>query len=160
MVTTLIGIFIDLSKAFDTVNHEILLCKLKSYGINSKMYNILKNYLQNRKQHITYNKRFLTEALNITCDVMHGSILGPLLFLIDVNDLVNCSSELSTVMFADDTNLFMSDKNISTLFNNMENELQKVTKWFQANKLSLNVKKTKYTLFHPSSKKISSRRTS
>ena len=148
-----LGVFIDLSKAFDTVNHDILLRKLEYYGIRGATKKWLKSYLSNRKQYIIFDKHKKTEYCNITCGVPQGSILGPLLFLIYVNDFHRASTEISTVMFADDTNLFISDKNINQLFSRMNNELIKVSTWFKANKLSLNVTKTKFTLFHPISKK-------
>ena len=91
--------------------------------------------------------------LLIICGVPQGSILGPLLFLIYVNDLWKASSKLTAVMFADDTNLFISDMCVKNLFSKMNNELEKVSVWFKANKLSLNVSKTKYSLFHPANKK-------
>lgn len=143
-----LGIFIDLSKAFDTVNHEILLQKLEYYGITNKTHKLLKNYLKNRKQHVSYDNDKLSEALNIICGVPQGSILGPLLFIIYINDLYKASSKLFNVMFADDTNLFKSGKNVQDLFVEMNLELQKISLWFKANKLSLNVSKTKYSIFH------------
>ncbi|MBY0581189.1 MAG: hypothetical protein K2P53_05870 [Rickettsiales bacterium] len=96
--------------------------------------------------------RFIKKLLNITCGVPQGSILGPLLFLVYINDLPKASN-LMTVMFADDTNLFLSHNNITTLFQNMNIELEKICEWFKMNKLSLNVDKTKWSLFHPISKK-------
>ena len=149
-----LGVFIDLSKAFDTVNHEILLKKLEYYGIKDITNKWLLSYLTNRKQSITYNnKKCESDFLTIKCGVPQGSILGPLLFLIYVNDLCKASSEISAVMFADDTNLFLSNKNITNLFTTMNTELKKITEWFKANKLSLNVSKTKYSLFHQLKKK-------
>ena len=144
--------FIDLSKAFDTVDHEILLRKIESYGINERMLKLLKNYLSDRKQYVYYNDTSM-DLQQIICGVPQGSILGPLLFLIYVNDLYKASSTLTEVMFVDDTNLFISNRNIEKLFADMNTELTKITDWFKANKLSLNVKKTKWTLFHSSSKK-------
>ena len=149
-----LGVFIDLSKAFDTVDHEILLRKIMSYGINERMLKLLKNYLLDRKQYIYYNDTSM-DLLQVPCGVPQGSILGPLLFLIYVNDLYKASSTLMEVMFADDTNLFISNKNIETLFTDMNTELAKITIWFKANKLSLNVKKTKWILFHSTSKRRS-----
>ena len=148
-----LGVFIDLSKAFDTVNHNILLKKLEIYGIRGTTFKWLKSYLENRKQYICFNKHSFTDLCNIICGVPQGSILGPLLFLIYVNDLYMASSELSTVMFADDTIFFLSDKNIDVLFVKMNNELDKVSTWFKANKLSLNVLKNKFSIFHPTGKK-------
>ena len=148
-----LGVFIDLSKAFDTVNHNILLKKLESYGIRGRTKKWLRSYLADRKQYISFNKNDFTKYSNIICGVPQGSILGPLLFLIYVNDLYLASPELSAVMFADDTNLFLSDKNIDNLFARMNIELSKVSIWFKANKLSLNKSKTKFSIFHPPSKK-------
>jgi hypothetical protein len=147
-----LGVFIDLSKAFDTVDHEILLKKIESYGINERMLKLLKNYLLQRNQYIYYDNTSM-DLLQVICGVPQGSILGPLLFLIYVNDLYKVSSTLKEVMFADDTNLFISNKNIETLFTDMNIELAKITIWFKANKLSLNVKKTKWILFHSASKR-------
>jgi hypothetical protein len=148
-----LGIFIDLSKAFDTVNHEILLDKLAYYGIKGKIKEWFKSYLTNRKQYISYENGKKTNLLNILCGVPQGSILGPLLFLLYINDLYNACNDIMLIMFADDTNLFLSDKNIDNLFMKMNNELKSITTWFEANKLSLNEKKTKYSIFHTVSKK-------
>ena len=84
-----------------------------------------------------------------------GSILGPLLFLLYVNDLPNSSNVLAPVMFADDTNFFFEHSNINTLFKTVDDELIKINEWFSANKLSLNVGRTKFLLFHKSGKKYS-----
>ena len=141
-----IGIFIDLSKAFDTVNHNILLRKLSFYGIRNSNLKWFHSYLSNRKQYISTDQGN-TEMETIICGVPQGSILGPLLFLIFVNDL-NKSTSLDPIMFADDTNLFYSNENIDTLFETVNKELVNINVWFQANKLSLNIKKTKFVLFH------------
>ena len=143
-----LGVFIDLSKAFDTVNHNILLKKIKHYGITGNIFHWLYSYLDNRKQYISYEGRS-TKPLEITCGVPQGSILGPLLFLMYVNDLYLVSNDINTIMFADDMNLFLSGSNIKILFNKMNTELIKINDWFKSNKLSLNETKTVYTLFHP-----------
>lgn len=143
-----LGVFIDLSKAFDTVNHKILLKKLEKYGIKGIVLKWFESYLSGRQQCVNINQTKRSSYLNITCGVPQGSILGPLLFLIYVNDLPIASPALSTIMFADDTNLFYSSSNIENLFHKVNRELIKISDWFKANKLSLNAKKTKYTLFH------------
>ena len=148
-----LGVFIDLSKAFDTVDHSILLKKLGYYGITGNTNKFFENYLKNRQQCIVFENDSLTKPLGITCGVPQGSILGPLLFLIYVNDLYKCCPKLTPVMFADDTNLFCSNEDIPNLFSMMNNELKKVSQWFKANKLSLNVKKTKFSLFHQINRK-------
>lgn len=146
-----IGVFIDLSKAFDTVDHDILISKLENYGVTGTNLSWFKHYLTDRKQCVTYDE-FLTETKRITCGVPQGSILGPLLFLIYINDLHKTSRLLDFILFADDTNLFYSHKDIKTLFQIVNNELELISDWFIANKLSLNVKKTKYIFFCKNSK--------
>ena len=131
--------FFYLSKAFDTVDHYILITKLKQYGIQGNI-RWFESYLSNRKQYIAYNNKS-TSFKDITCGVPQGSILGPLLFLIYVNDLPNVSNMLDPIMFADDTNLFFSNSNIKTLFATVNHELEKISLWFIANRLLLNVKK-------------------
>ena len=144
-----------MSKAFDAVDHEILISKLEYYGIKEKTLKWLKSYQSERKQCIFYSDVDKTSMRSsIICGVPQSSILGPLLFIIYVNDLhkasliyVNdlhkASLILRPVMFADDTNLFLSNKDISKLFDDMYVELQKMSIWFKENKLSLNLTKTK-----------------
>ena len=142
-----LGIFIDLSQAFDTVNHNVLLQKLKAYGIQSENLKWFRNYFSNRKQFISYGD-FKAEMKIVKCGVPQGSIQGLLLFLIFVNDLNNTTKVLDLVLIVDDTSLFCSDNNIRTLFETAGQGLNQTNYWFLANKLSLNVGKTKYMLFH------------
>ena len=145
-----LGVLIDLSKAFDTVDHAILLRKLELYGITDRNYGWIKNYLSNCLQYIQVDENYRTEYC---VGVPQGSILGPLLFLLYVNDLKNASSVLDPMMFADDTNLFYTHSNIQKLFSTINEELASINQWFTSKKLSLNAKKTKYSCFHKPSKK-------
>ena len=108
--------------------------------------------MKDRQQFISFENNS-TKKVTITCGVPQGSILGPLLFLLYVNDLHHASKVLNSIMSADDTNLFFSHSDINLLFKKMNKELVNVSHWFNANKLSLNVKKTKFSFFHKSSKK-------
>ena len=144
-------ILINLSKTFNTVDHSILLKKLEHNGIKGRCLSWFQSYLSNRKQYIEFkqdNRTGNTELSNIICGVPPGSILGPLLFIIYVNDLCQTSEFLKPIMFADDTNLFGKSKTVKTLFLKANIEVKKFLEWFQANKLSLKEDKTRFTLFH------------
>ena len=141
-----IGIFIDLKKAFDTVNHQLLIKKLRYYGVRGKANTWLQSYLDNRKQFVYFNDH-CSEANTVKCGVPQGSILGPLLFIIYINDIVNVSDLLKFVLFADDTNLFASGNNIKSLCSMISGELEKLNTWFCVNKLSLNLTKTSFMVF-------------
>ena len=121
-----LGVFIDLSKAFGTVDHSILLRKLESYGITDWNYAWIKSYLSNRLQYIQIDENSGTEFCVVKCGAPQGSTLGPLLFLLYVNDLKNVSSVLDPIMFADDTTLFYTDSNIQKLFSTMNKELASI----------------------------------
>ena len=134
------GVFIDLSKAFDTADHCIFLKKLELYGITDRNYGWLKSYLSNWRQFVQINEKEKTSLETINCGVPQGSILGPILFVLYVNDLKNASNLLDPVMFADDTNLFFTHKDIRYLFQIVNQELENISQWFVSNKLSLNIK--------------------
>ena len=147
-----LGAFMDFLKAFDTVDHTILIRKLEMYGIKGINIAWFRSYLTNRVQYISLTHDLETDTENTCCGVPQGSILGPLLFLLYVNDLRN-SSALDPIMIADNTNLFYEHKDLKTFFSVVNQELQKINEWFEANKLSLDVGKTKYILFHKPSRK-------
>ena len=147
------GIFIDLRKAFDTVNHEILLNKLEHYGIRENILDWFRSYLSDRKQYVFFNGQS-SELLKNSCGVPQGSVLGPLLFLIYVNDLPNISKILKFYLFADDTNIYYESKSLINLENTINKELDKLYLWLNVNRLSLNIDKTNFIIFHPYNKPI------
>ena len=149
-----VGIFLDLSKAFDTVNHNILFDKLEHYGIRGLALKWVKSYFSNRLQFVDFNGH-VSSRFNISCGVPQGSILGPLFFLLYINDIVNASTALQLILFADDTNVFLSGKDPDYLVNQLNIELNKLSVWFRVNKLSLNLKKTKLIVFNPNQKRRS-----
>ena len=132
-----VGILLDLSKAFDTAN-IILFDKLEHYGIRGLALDWIRSYFSNRKQYVVYNgHRSLRNE--ISCGVPQGSILGPLFFFLYINDINNASNLLNLILFADDTNVFMSHKDLNYLSDILNLEMDKLSIWFKANKLSLNL---------------------
>ena len=136
-----IAVFLDLQKAFDTINHDIMLEKLKLYGLEEPSMNLLSSYLANRAQLCSVNG-VLSGPKPISCGIPQGSILGPLLFLIYINDLPRSLEYSSPRMFADDITLTVSAKSIQEVEGAINHDLANVKRWPCSNKLSLNLVKT------------------
>ena len=147
------AVFIDLKKAFDTVNHSILLNKMEHYGIRGIALDWFTSYLSNRMQYASINGH-ISEYRHIFCGVPQGSVLGPVLFRLCINGLLNVSKHLSFYLFADDTNTCFEANNLLTLQKVIDHELRHVKKWLHANKLALNIDKTNFVVFHSPAKKF------
>ena len=143
-----LAILCDLSKAFDVINHKILLSKLNHYGVVQYW---LANYVSTRQQFVQI-KEHKSITQQITCGVPQGSILGPILYLIYVNDIHNSCNKAHVVSFADDTTVYSSNHNLDVLYNDANAHINGLCQWFCANKLSLNASKTKYIVIKPSYK--------
>ena len=141
------GVFIDLKKAFDTVNHKILLSKLEHYGVRGVSLKWFESYLLNRKQFVSLNGED-SDLKTVTCGVPQGSVLGPLLFLIYINDLPNVSDKLKFFLFADDTNIYYESVDLLELEKTVNKELQNLSLWLKVNRLALNIDKTNFLIFH------------
>ena len=143
-----LGIFIDLSKAFDTIDHQILLNKLESYGVRGNTLKLIKSYLTNRLQYVNIFGEDSKHEL-IQYGVPQGSCLGPLLFLIYINDICNANTNGEFVLFADDTNIFVSAKDKATVYAMANNILSSIHNYMIANKLHINMTKCCYMYFCP-----------
>ena len=144
------AILLDLSKAFDTINRDIILYKLRWYGIRGNMWALIKSYLENREQFVKGDNRN-SDRVCVNVGVPQGSVLGPLLFLIHIND-IKAATNFHTINFADDTLLYMSfnsDESTDFIENIINKELNNIDKWLIENHLKLNTTKTKYMLFAP-----------
>lgn len=145
------GIFFDLSKAFDTINHKLLLQKLNAYGIRGSALEWLKSYLSGRTQSVQIIKNgniFRSESVNITTGVPQGSILGPVLFIIFINDAANYKNCFLT-LFADDTSAIITSENVTSLSKNANTAVNYMSDWCNRNGLALNAAKTNLMLFSP-----------
>ena len=140
------------TKAFDTVNHLILLAKLEKYGIRGMPLKWFTSYLTNRQQYVSLGDT-QSSLQTVRCGIPQGSSLGPLLFLLYINDIPNSSNKLSFRIFADDTNIFTSSSNLKQLETTVNEELKKVKHWCNINKLSLNLEKTNYMIIKSPRKK-------
>ena len=154
---TPINVYLDLSKAFDTLDHDILLHKLIHYGLKEKATDLLRNYLQNRTQFVAIDN-ISSAQMPLKVGVPQGSILGPLLFIIYVNDMTSATRAFHPIIYADDTTLAASLNSFVAGIEEPEvylnDELQKVSNWMKANKLSINKRKTKAMVFHTPQRRI------
>ena len=141
------GIFIDLKKAFDAIDHSILLNKLNHSGIRGIVNDWFSSYPFKRTQTTEINSCISGKEI-VPCDV-RGSVLGPLLFLIFIDDIPNSSQKLNFVLFADDTNMLYADKHPKSLEETVNKGLKNVCEWLHANKLTLNIKKCNFVIFLP-----------
>ena len=144
-------VFLDFAKAFDTVNHNILIDKLENYGLRGIPKKWFKSYLTDRQQIVCINEK-LSSKLTVDCGVPQGSVLGPILFLLYINDIANSLLKSKCLLFADDTSLFHSSKNIQQLESTLNNDLNNIQEWLLCNKLSLNVSKSSCVTFSPKQK--------
>jgi hypothetical protein len=160
-INTPVNIYLDLSQAFDTLDHEILIKKLEYYGLHDGSLKLMKNYLSNRKQYVDLDGTN-SDMLHLSTGVPQGSILGPLLFIIYINDIAHASKLFNFTIYADDNTLSTTlevvignyvNQNISDVFNK---ELSLVSTWLKLNNLSLNVTKSKYMIFHKKKKNVKS----
>ena len=153
----LTNFYIDLSKAFDSLQHDILLEKLAHYSLRNKAIALLKSYLSNRKQYVQLND-VSSSVRSISVGVPQGFILGPLLFNIFINDIVKSSTKFKFILYADDTTLNSTldsfGQDAVEVQNTIVSELQNIFKWLDVNRLCLNVAKSKFMLFHMPQKEI------
>ena len=147
--------YIDLSKAFDTLTFDVLLFKLKYYGVTDTALDLMRSYLTNRKQYVVFIS-CQSDYSEIYTGVPQGSILGPLFFSIYINDLINVSNRLNFLMYADDTTIYFNWKEFEYLNreSNINSELEKENTWLKLNKLSLNAQKTKLMVFTENKNKL------
>ena len=142
------GIFIDFSKAFDTIQHNILLDKLYHYGVRGVAYELISSYLSNRKQFVYCDSECYSAVEDINVGVPQGSVLGPLFFILYVNDIISCAeSSVEFILFADDTNIFIYAPTSEELYRKANKVLRQLKSYIDANYLHINLRKCKYIHF-------------
>ena len=141
-----IAIFLDLKKAFDTVNHRVLLKKMERVGFRGMVLNWFRSYLSDRRLAVYVNGT-LSEEKHINIGLPQGTVCSPLLFLLYIDDMCNNCDTLKCVKFADDCTLYVNGNNLPELCHRIYIDLEKIDQWLIANRLSLNIAKTKYMLF-------------
>ena len=127
-----VGVFLDLRKAFDTVDHHLLLMKLQKYGIRGVGLSWLSSYLENRSQYVQINQ-VKSQLLKVESGIPQGSVLGPLLFILCINNICEVSRTLKTILFADDTNVLCCGDTLEQLLDTVGNELKILKSWFDSN---------------------------
>ena len=147
------GVFVDLKKAFDTVDHDIFIEKLDHYGVRGVAKDWFISYLKGRRQFVVIENE-TSSSQEILTGVPQGSALGPLLFLIYINDLNTCMQFSKTYQFTDDTNIMMSNISLEVLTKQINKDLLNLSYWLRAHKLCLNFQKTELIIFRPTSLKI------
>ena len=141
-----VGVFIDLKKAFDTIDDQLLIQKLQHFGIRGEPNMWLSSYLSDRSQFVNLDE-INSDIYKVVCGVPQGSILRPKLFILYINDLCKVSNIVKSILFADDRNFYNSGFDLKELCVNINKELEKLNEWFALNKLSLNVSKTNFMRF-------------
>lgn len=148
-----VGLFVDFSKAFDLVNHEVLLNKLDIYGVRGCALHLLRSYLSHRRQVVQINNS-RSQVLPLACGVPQGSILGPLLFNLYINDIVNINQDAKFIIYADDTSIFFSGNNIDQLISSCNDTIVQLQQWSSYNSMTINTNKTKAVIFRAKNKPL------
>ena len=141
-----ISVMVDLTKAFDTVQHGVLLGKMRKYGIRGIALKFFENYLHNRKSFVKIGSK-LSSLKTINIGIPQGSILGPIFFLIYINDLPNILKSTQPLMFADDTTISSSHSSCDVMLGGLNADLGRVVSWCVSNRLTINTQKTEALLF-------------